>query len=496
MPSLLDPLLQKFADPRTLLGIGLTAASTLPKQQSGASIEAQQALRNQFNNPSGVLASNLQGLQQNFQPYLRQQENEILDNAQQRSIQGLPASLSTGMGGGEIQGIKDAITKQIIPQRQAFLAALASQQMDNQARAAQLLLGNSGATSSRGSGLSGMLGNIGGSLLNQGMGGNGQTGWGDIIGKLLGGKPASTPTTSSGVGGAEQLINQSFSNGGNGLGVINDPWGQSALAGQQAGEGQVGGQLSALLGGNQPFWTMQAGNGSGFFSPLATAGGLFQGAGTAGAGYFAGNMIGQQLPGGGIGGEGGAALAGGGGGALAGAALGTMIFPGIGTALGAMIGGLAGVAGGFFGSQSATQQYKAQRLSADLQSQGNNVGTIGSFWTEALGAAGFQDLDGWNQLVQKSLNEVNSGALPYSFDGISGTWDQPNNLITIGSRLLLQQIQKASPQISSLDQVPGFRDRYIQYLMDNMKIESKGSVIPLQNIGQAAGVGYLSDAGL
>ena len=180
-------------------------------------------------------------------------------------------------------------------------------------------------------------------------------------------------------------------------------------------------------------------------------------------------------------------------GAAAGAIMGS-VLPGIGTAIGAAIGALAGAFGGFGGSRGADHAFKAQRLSADMASQSNNVAKFGAFWTAALGEAGYADMDGWAGMVQKQITDTPGGASTYSAGGITLSDDQPNAMIRIGSQLLLKEIQKHSPQITSLDMVPDFRKGYIDYIMNNLKIESGGGVVPIQNIGQAGG--YLTMAGL
>jgi len=226
-----------------------------------------------------------------------------------------------------------------------------------------------------------------------------------------------------------------------------------------------------------------------FFSPLGSFGGLLQGLGAGAAGFGAGNLIGGQLPGSRAGGF----FAGAGGGAAAGAAIGAFGGP-LTSGLGAVIGGLVGGIGGLFGSSGADHAQKAQRLAADLQAQGTNTGNIGSFWTEALGAAGFQDLDGFSDFVKQQTANSAAGPTEFSFAGISGNLDQQSAIAITGSRLLLQAIQENNPDIRSLDEVEGFRDGYINFILNNTFIEQEGQVTGTQNIGQQGGL--LAAAGI
>ena len=78
------------------------------------------------------------------------------------------------------------------------------------------------------------------------------------------------------------------------------------------------------------------------------------------------------------------------------------------------------------------------------------------------------------------------------FDGVK--LDQQDAVAYGGAKALLWQIQQSNPEITSLSQVPGFRDRYIQFIMGTTQIESGGRVVPTQNIGQK--MSYLTNAGL
>ena len=530
---------QRQMNPNMLFGgLGLLGLSQLGRDEPGHVTEARQQLRNlsQPQNYGSIFGQTVGGLQGQFEPFLRQQEEDQIRRLQQAYIAANP---TLGQQGGEIASLGRLQREQFIPRRQAFLGELGLQGIGRQQEAAGSIL-----SMAQPNALNAALGTLGGLLTYGGLGGGGQGGFGtgvgggltDIFGNVLGGGTGGGgdgflgglgrffgggqtignigPMASilQGLGtnvpggtfprGIEQalspevansLINSvvgSFPQGtfaggfgglepiGNGMYAITQPSGQSVgtlnsatgeitrAGGQQAG----GGFFSAInpaSAGFAPGWGTGLGTGA---KSLGTLGGAFQGLGTAGAGFFAGQQIGQRLPDT----QAGASAAGAAGGAATGALIGTFIFPGIGTALGAIIGGLAGGGGGFLGSRGASHAMKAEELSKDQRSQGTTTSSIGSFWTEALGSAGFEDMSGWGNLVSQSNRDVNDPAKDYSFGGVSVNADQPDNLVTIGSQLLLKQIQQASPNITSLDQVQGFRDRYISFILGNTSISSGG----------------------
>lgn len=137
--------------------------------------------------------------------------------------------------------------------------------------------------------------------------------------------------------------------------------------------------------------------------------------------------------------------------------------------------------GGIFGQHRESVAIKAQRHAADQESHKNNTGVLGSFWTNALGAAG-GDVDSFNGFVQEQLAIVDQGWTPFSFGGISGTLDQGDAIARVGSQLLLREIQKTNPQITDLDQVPNFRKGYIDYLMESLRVEAGGGLRKVSGI--------------
>ena len=72
-----------------------------------------------------------------------------------------------------------------------------------------------------------------------------------------------------------------------------------------------------------------------------------------------------------------------------------------------------------------------------------------------------------------------SGAGAYSYGGISGTADQQQAVADVGGKLLLQALQQANPSITSLNDVPGLEDEFIDYLT--------GSTFSAENSSYAGG---------
>lgn len=530
--NILDSIFSTIINPNTIIGTGLTLGSTLPRSEPGSVTEARQFLRNQFASPTGLTSqftNQLNALNQQYLPLLQQQENELLNNVQQRAIAGLPTSLSTGMGGGEILGIRNAVSRDILPRRQAALADLARDLMNRQTGSAGILLGEN-----TGNSLAQALGNLGGSFLNRGFGGDNLLGIGgggtgqSLLDRILAGSnqtgrgPLGTIIDSFGggnQGGLAQTLGLTGSSANSALastlassiqgllgntpigafelvqpgvmGVLGEGGQLLATIGQNGNivsqiNGQIlgninqigvggaagtGGQaslLSRLTGGGGLVDTSRMFAGQGLFGTpgFGSLQGLLSGAGSGLAGFGLGNMIGGQLPGT----QAGSGLGGAGAGALAGFA--------IGGPLGAAIGALAGLGGGVLGSHNAAAMEKALARSADLQSAGTNEASIEQFWTEALGAAGV-DISPFMESAQRYG--------PGQVDLIAAE----------GAGQLIRAINAGKPEsqwINSLDQIPGFRDRYISWIMSHNMIEQGGQSTPVQNIGQQGAL--LSSAGL
>ena len=494
------------SNPSQLFGsLGLLGLSQLGRDEPGYVTEARQNLRN-LSTPQGygsIFGQTVGGLQSQFQPYLQQQFQRGLSDISQRFTAAFPSTV--GAQPQEFGAFGNYLTREFEPARQAFIGNLGLQGINQQAGAAQQILGLAQPNA-----LNQALGTLAGIMAAGGMGtgGGGQQGGFDLGSILRGqqGQPGTGQPPGGGgfLGGGlpGNILNTILGNIGpinaavpGGIGGLTAPaWasmfgaggagagGAQAIAPFAAAEnpatiaaleqalGVAPGTASGAAGAaaQQSFWTMAAGNQPGFFGPLGTAGGLLQGAGIGAAGFGAGNLIGRQLPGTELGGT----AAGAGGGAAAGALIGTFIFPGIGTALGAAIGALAGGGGGFLGSQGQAHQIKAQARSADLQAAGTTEAAIEQFWTEAIGSAG-ADIAPFTAAAQRYG--------PGQVDQISAE----------GASQLLLSINANRPPgqgISSLDAVPGFRERYIDYIMQNTQIEQGGQAVAPSNISQKAGL--------
>lgn len=266
----------------------------------------------------------------------------------------------------------------------------------------------------------------------------------------------------------------------------------AAIVAEQGAAGGLGAAGAGTTSGTTPAGGLMSG-----FTMQGLMGALASAAAGGGAGY----MIGKQLPGTQIG----ATAAGAAGGAAAGAATGAlmgMVADGPGVVIGAIIGGLAGAGGGFMGSRGASHAIKAKALASDQLSQKTTTSSMASFWTAALGEAGYEDLDGWGTFAQSQIDNVNAPATAVSYGGFRGTYDQQDAIAAIGANLLLQKIQKTSPQITSLDAIgPEFRAAYIDFIMSSTMIEKEGKVVPTENIDQqgsllrAAGIDSASGPG-
>ena len=522
-----------LTSPQGLLGLGLLGGSFLGKEEPGYVTEARQNVRN-VSSPQGygnVFGQTVQGLQSQFQPLLNQQAEKGIADVSQRYKAAFPATV--GMQGSQVAGLEKYLREELVPTQQAFLGSLGLQGINQQQQAATKImeldrpdpfkqaLAQLGGALMLGSGQNtGTFGGGGGFDLSSILGGGQQSNM------LRPGQPTETGVlgqlqNSLGIGGVGGITNfQNLFQGGNalqsGLGLTSGLFGAGSTLSPAAGQafmaslnGMVGAPIGAIEAGANGTGILLGQNGQvlGTLMPngqvvsasgaqLGTAGGGAGGAGflgtalgaagTAAGGYFSGNLIGQQLPDSRLAATG----AGIGGGAAAGALAGTMIFPVIGTAIGAAIGAIAGGIGGLTGSQKADHLFKAQRLVADQKASGNNVQQVGSFWTDALGAAGFQDLQGWGNFVSQQASKYQNPAESFSYGGVSGNLDQQDAISKVGSELLLKQMQqgaimqgKQPPQ--SLNDVPGFRDAYVNHIMQNYQIEQGGSVSKIQNIGQA-----------
>jgi len=473
----------------TLLGLGLIGGSEIGRQEPGFVTESRQALRN-LQTPQGFgsqFGATVAPLQQQFQPFFEQRDQRSIADLTQRLKSALPPTV--GAQGGEIASVARLLGEELDPARNAFLGQLGLEGLNTQASAARqvletarpnvfqealgglggsLLLAQAlgGVGGGQGGGLSGILGSLFGGGQQQrpgqaqqpgGAGGTGGGGAGGLLGSLLGGGGGAAGSFPSGIiqslppalaqnlstslasqfglagnfGGLEPL--------GNGLFAVTDTAG-TAVGSFNPATGQV---TNFTTGQSSPL-NLQGGG--------AGIGGLLQGLGAAAAGGFGGNLIGQQLPGTQLGGS----LAGGGFGAASGAAIGAFGGP-LGAAAGAAIGGIAGLVGGFFGSKGSSAAEKAANLRADSNAQAGQVRAVFDFFGPRLEAVG-GDAGAFTNQFTSAINNIDSPAS-----------EQGDLAVTMGNALL-EQIRKQDPSITSLDQIPGFRNEIIGFLMQNAQV--------------------------
>lgn len=402
-------------NPQTMAGGAALLGANALDREPGEIGEARQFLRNEFTSPNAIAdryTQQIGAFTGAYEPLLQQQEKQILDQAQHRIVAGLPASFSPSMGGGEIGAIRSAITNELVPRRQALLGDIGRQVLGMQDSAARALL-ESGRTDPTAA----ALGQLGAALLaGQGGGAGGTGGAGGGLGGLL----------SSLLGGGQ--------------------------GGGQGGAGGLQGILSSLLGGGD---AGLAGPGLLGASGAGSLTALLSSLGAGAGGYGVGSLLGGKL-GGATDSQGLGALGGAGGGALTGFA--------VGGPVGALIGGFAGALGGLSKTRKAQHAQKDAARQADLDTQARQVEGLGNFFTDALSLAG-GDAGAFGQFAQQQRGAWASGAIPYSFAGMSGVADQQNAVAEVGGKLLLQAFQAKDPSIASLNQVPGLRDQYVTYLM-------------------------------
>jgi len=419
-------------------GLGLTGLGGVMDREPGYAVEARQSLRNLFTSPEqgpgatnyisslysdpGAIARNMSSqlgsMQQYYEPYLMQQENRAMNDLQTRALAGLPASLSTAMQGSELQGIKDLWAGQLLPQRQALLADMARQNLDLQLRAADRMFGAStnaagkilDYSSTQNNPLADAIAKLGAGMMAGGGGGG-----------LFGGG-------AGGAGGASGMLQQLISQ-----------LGPQAMSSISAAFPQLGSALAALA-------PAVAGGGAGYFaapwlteqankdSPWRWLNPTAAGAESLGANdTWLSGITGAQS------------------GAVAGFVAGGPV--------GAIIGALAGIAGGLTSQHKKSAEQKAAFRTSDLDSQRDQIlelGNIGSTFMKQFGATQ-QDFDEWQSFV---MNQ------PFIAKGESGANEHEVVSRGLGQRLL-SVVRRTQPAITSLDQVPGLRTSFIDYLRQN-----------------------------
>lgn len=372
------------------------------------------------------------GILSGYEPLLAQQEKTLLDDAQQRIIAGLPASMGTAMGGSEIGAIRSAISNELLPRRQALIADLTRENLNRKINAATTVLGFEKAAQLYGFQAALQAAQSSAEAERNRNAQLAQLG----IALLLGGNQA------QGTALLQQAQAGAAGSQGGGLGnALGSFLGGNSGMGQYAPIGQM--SVTDIIGQMQA-GTLSTSEGMALLSKSLPG---VVGAGTAGygVGRQVGGAIGSRTDSQALGGLSGAAS-----GAAAGAAIGSIV-PGVGTAIGAIVGGLAGLFGGFGATQNSQQAQKEAFRREDLDSQADQVQEIGSFFNQRLAALGVDTVP-FQQYVSQMITAS------------SGPGDEQREVATRGGQLLLAAIQRTRPEITALSQVPGLRDEFIDYL--------------------------------
>lgn len=490
---------------RNLTGAGLTigglAQPNDPSINQGAREQAFQYLRNQFTSPNAIadaFGGQVNALNQQFAPLLNQQNNELLNNAQQRIIAGQPSSFSTAMGGPEVLAIRNSISRDIVPRQQAFMGELGLKLLDTQTRAARDVLNFTqpdplaGLLTQLGTGMMGGQGGLYAGPLGQGgqfnpYSINGITGpmgqGGTIAGQLssilgLTGSGANPQAAAQLAGQIGQMLGmpasslggfQPISNGA--IGVLGQNGQIIATIGPQGQViNQTTGQVLGTVGGAGADYGLA---GPGLLGPagFGSLSGLLSSLGAAGLGYGAGqlasNLGSNQAQ---------ATLGGAGGGALAGFA--------VGGPVGALIGGIVGGVSGLFGERSQDRAEKAYNLSQDLDSQKDQVLEIGNAGVQMLQSLGLSP-----QLAQSFQSQVQQLA-----SASAGPGDEQGAAATALNTLLHAVIPaQLWPTVA-----PQLKSTFIDYMTRSTFTapnSSYGGGAPLNYINQWAGMAGLARGG-
>lgn len=486
--------------PNQLLGAGLLGAGAALDKEPGEVTQARQFLRNRFTSPTALtdqFSGQINSLAQQYQPLLAQQRQRGIEDISQRFAAAFPSTV--GAQGGEFGTLARYITDEALPREQAVLGDIGRQLLTEQGNAAKTLL-----ETGKPDPLSQLAYLMGADFLTRGQGGA----LAPANQLRLGGVGSAAQGPWGAMTSIPDLIQRLTSSGATPQMI------QQAVQAFQAGVpfARPGGVEGPLLPGGGFFsGTAALARPPGVEGPLMQSGQFFSGGGgtagasgglnlssalgSAAAGYAAADLASPWLtkqaesdspwrwlnPAAagleslGAGEQGVAALTGAQSGAVAG------FLASGGNPVGAVIGGLTGAFKGWSKQRVAEHAMKAQRLSADLQSAGDNQKTIGAFWVQALASAGYDQLDAFKGDVDRitaSINDAGSDVLL----GINraSTGHSEGGLITQEASRLLKQLTG----VDDLDQIPGFRDSYVNYLMQRYTVESGGSVAPASNIGQ------------
>lgn len=503
--------LSSLTTPQGIAGAGLVGAGLAQKEEAGEVTQARQFLRNRFTSPTGIsdqFGGQLEGLSQQFTPLLEAQEREQANQLSQRFAAAFPAQ--AGAQGAEFGGLAKQIGQEFLPRRQAALGDLALNLINTQGQAAQSVL-----ESGRPDPLGQILAGLGANLI-QGQGAPGVQGGlqpgqqpgqaglpgdqsglfnsaldavtqanttGDISGLLsllqsgsFRGTPfpvgvnASTP--------AGQAIQQAIN-----AGLVESPAAtqiglQGAQAGVQAGQQGVTGLQAAGTAGVGTAGVGTTGIGTTGTGLAAGAGALAAAGAGAAQAAFKGFKVGEKLPN--------EALAGG---------------------VGFKLGGVAGAIGGFFGNKSASQAQKDANRLADTDSQvaearnyfdffGPRLETIGvdlnstidanaaTRIAQAIAANGgetpifgstegrFKNLTEFTSFLSgKSLMDVTANLM----QRVPNAGDQQGQILSILGGSLLAHAQANDASITSLNQVPGLRQEFLNVISESVLSPSRQS---------------------
>lgn len=207
-----------------------------------------------------------------------------------------------------------------------------------------------------------------------------------------------------------------------------------------SGGGGASGLLNSIFGGNgTSAGNIGAGIGSAIGGALGTAGTAAGGAASAAAPFalpvalaaaaaYGGNKIGQNNP---------------------------KLADMEGWKKAALILGTGGIGGGIlFGADKAQKAQKAEYRRSDLDSQADQIQEIGSFFEQRMSQLGL-DTSTFKTRIQ---NLIATSASPEDEQGI---------IAREGGSQLLAAIQAKDPSIQSLNQVPGLRQEFIDWMMAN-----------------------------
>ena len=443
-----------------LLGSGLVLGGSLLDKEPGEVAESRAFARNVFTSPTMIpeRVSQLAGTgQQYFEPLIRQRRENALADISARVKSMFPATV--GVQGPEIAALGKYLTEEALPSELAFYGNLGLQGFGAQQQAARDIL-----TNAKPNPAAEAMAQLGTALLlrdRMGAGGAfGGGGGGFNLASLFGGGP-------SGAGGGGGILSTLQSLVGGGGGVQSRPVQLGQLTPQELAE-QLARTGGVSGGGTLPGGIFGGVVGADLLSKLIPALQLAGGTALALKSPDIGTNQFQSTATGAIGG----AIAGG-------------VFGPAGTVIGSLLGGLRG----FTGERAQRQAIKAQRHAEDLASQQSNVGKVGSFWVDALAGAGVPYLDEFANAVKQVTARIDDPDEIFSVPsagisvrrsqarfGSDENTDEGELVAGIGSQLLLKEIQKTRPDITDLDLVPGFRDAYVNYLLQH--IWHEGGVTP------------------